>query len=157
MHLEGHESKNWEDPKASPYMTTTERFFKGKTEIVGKFAYSILVGVFGTILLVLFLSTLMNMLDVVKFIPWVMGFNTATTGYCLVEKTRDQLRYRQVSSIVAGILNVLLTCIILHLVSFHLLGGYFFDTRDFIIFLIIGIICSEFGALLAIKYFKLKG
>ncbi len=137
-------------------MTTTEGFFKGKTDAVGKFAYSILVGVFGTILLVLFLCTLLNIVDVIKFIPWIMGFNTATTGYSLVEKTRDRLRYRQVFSIVAGILNVLVTCIILNVISFHLLGGYLFDKKDLMIFLIIGTVCSEFGALLAIRYFRLR-
>ena len=137
-------------------MTISEGFIKGKTHVLGKFAYAVLVGVFGTIILVLFLSTLINTFDAAKFIPWIMGFNTATTGFSLLEKTRDRLKYKQVSSIVAGILNVLLTCVILSLIFFYLLGGYLFDAKDIVIFFIVGIVCSEFGALLAIKFFKLK-
>ncbi len=140
------------------YMTNTVSFFKNKINpyLLGKIAYSIFVGVFGTILLVLFLATFLHTFEVVKFIPWIIALNTAITGYSLLDKTRDQLKYRQLFSISAGIVNVIFTYVILSIISVNFLGEYLLGTWDFIVFLIIGVICSELGALLAIKYFGLK-
>lgn len=139
-------------------MTNTVSFLKNKINsyLLGKIAYSIFIGVFGTILLVLFLATFLHTFEVVKFIPWIIALNTIITGYSLLDKTRDQLKYKQLFSIGAGILNVIFTCVILNIMSVHFLGEYLLGTWDFIVFLIIGVICSELGALLAIRYFKLK-
>ena len=140
------------------YMTITAGFFKNKinTFLIGKIAYSIFVGVFGTIIIVLFLATFLHTFKVVQFIPWIIALNTLITGYSLLDKTRDQLKYKQLSSIGAGILNVVFTYIILCIISVNFLGEYLLSRWDLLIFLIIGFICSELGALLAIRYFKLK-
>ena len=124
--------------------------------LLGKFAYSILAGVFGVAVLAMFLSVFIEIYRVVPFIPWIIAFNTAMTGYSLIDKTRDTLKYKQVSSISAGIFNVIITYFLLSLSSFYLFGENLFSIWDFTLFLIIGIVCSELGALLAIKYFKLK-
>ena len=128
---------------------------KENAPLLGKFAYSILAGVFGVAVLAMFLSVFIEIYRVVPFIPWIIAFNTAMTGYSLIDKTRDTLKYKQVSSISAGILNVLITYFLLSLSSFYLFGESLFSIWDFALFLIIGIVCSELGALLAIKYFKL--
>jgi len=129
---------------------------KENAPLLGKFAYSILAGVFGVAVLAMFLSVFIEIYRVVPFIPWIIAFNTAMTGYSLIDKTRDSLKYKQVSSISAGIFNVIITYFLLSLSSFYLFGENLFSIWDFTLFLIIGIICSELGALLAIKYFKLK-
>ena len=123
---------------------------------LGKFAYSILSGVFGVAVLVMFLAVFMELYRVVPFVPWIIAFNTAMTGYSLIDKTRDTLKHKQISSISAGIFNVIITYFLLSLSSFYLFGESLFSIWDFALFLIIGIVCSELGALLAIKYFKLK-
>ena len=127
-----------------------------KAPLLGKFAYCILTGIFGTAVLIAFLAVFMELYRVVSFVPWIIAFNTAMTGYSLIDKTRDALKYKQVSSISAGILNVIITYFILSIVSFYLFGENLFTKWDFALFLVIGIVCSELGALLAIKYFKLK-
>jgi len=129
---------------------------KEKVPLLGKFAYCILTGVFGVAVLVMFLAVFMELYRVVPFVPWIIAFNTAMTGYSLIDKTRDTLKYKQISSIIAGILNVIITYFLLSLSSFYLFGKSLFSIWDFALFLIIGIVCSELGALLAIKYFKLK-
>ncbi|MBW2606281.1 MAG: hypothetical protein JRD05_01460 [Deltaproteobacteria bacterium] len=129
---------------------------KEKIPLLGKFAYSILTGVFGVAVLVMFLAVFMELYRVVPFVPWIIAFNTAMTGYSLIDKTRDTLKYKQISSIIAGILNVIITYFLLTLSSFYWFGKSLFSIWDFALFLIIGIVCSELGALLAIKYFKLK-
>jgi uncharacterized membrane-anchored protein len=129
---------------------------KENAPLLGKFAYSILAGVFGVAVLAMFLAVFMELYRVVPFIPWIIAFNTAMTGYSLIDKTRDTLKYKQVSSISAGILNVIITCLLLSIFSLYFFGENLFSIWDFALFLIIGIVCSELGALLAIKYFKLK-
>ncbi len=129
---------------------------KEKTPLLGKAAYCILTGIFGTAVLIIFLAVFIELYRIVPFVPWIIAFNTAMTGYSLIDKTRDTLKYKQVSSISAGILNVIITYFLLSLSSFYLFGESLFSIWDFALFLIIGIVCSELGALLAIKYFKLK-
>jgi len=129
---------------------------KENAPLLGKFAYSILAGVFGVAVLAMFLAVFIELHRVVPFLPWIIAFNTAMTGYSLIDKTRDTLKYKQVSSIIAGILNVIITCLLLSIFSLYFFGENLFSIWDFALFLIIGIVCSELGALLAIKYFKLK-
>ncbi|OQY02719.1 MAG: hypothetical protein B6I22_13205 [Desulfobacteraceae bacterium 4572_123] len=124
--------------------------------MLGKFAYSILTGVFGVAIIAIFLAVFIELYRIVSFIPWIIAFNTAMTGYSLIDKTRDILEYKHLSSISAGILNVIITYFLLSLLSFYLFSENLFSIRDFALFLVIGIVCSELGALLAIKYFKLK-
>lgn len=128
---------------------------KEKAPLLGKIAYSILAGVFGAAVFVMFLTVFMGLDRVVSFIAWIIAFNTAVTGYSLIDKTRDTLKYKQISSICAGILTVIITYLFLTLLSFHLFSETLFNKWDLPLFIIIGIICSELGALLAIKYFKL--
>ena len=136
-------------------MITTVGLFRNSFHfsLLGKFVYSTFVGVFGTILLFLFSNTFLNVFEALSFIPWIIALNTAITGYSLLDKTKNLLTHKHVSSIGAGILNVIITYVILTLLFVYLVGESFFDTRDLILFLIIGIVCSELGALLAIKYF----
>ena len=129
---------------------------KEKAPLLGKIAYCILTGIFGTAVLIAFLSVFMELYSVVSFIPWIIAFNTAMTGYSLLDKTKDTLKYKQISSIGAGVLNVIITYFLLSLFSFYFFDENLFSIKDFALFLVIGVICSELGALLAIKYFKLK-
>ena len=129
---------------------------KEKAPLLGKIAYCILTGIFGTAVLIAFLSVFMELYSVVSFIPWIIAFNTAMTGYSLLDKTKDTLKYKQISSIGAGVLNVIITYFLLSLFSFYFFDENLFSIKDFALFLVIGVVCSELGALLAIKYFKLK-
>ena len=129
---------------------------KENAPLMGKFSYSILAGVFGVAVLVVFLSVFIELYSVVPLVPWIIAFNTAMTGYSLIDKTRDTLKYKQACSISAGILNVIITCLLMSIFSLYFFGENLFSILDFAFYLIIGIVCSELGALLAIKYFKLN-
>ena len=138
------------------YILNTMGLTKNSFSLLGKIAYSILAGVLGAILIVLFFSTFLNIFSVLKFIPWIIALNTAITGYSLLDKARDLLRHKQISAMISGILNVLITYSILILISVNIMGENLFNSGDLMVFLIIGIVCSELGAVLAIQYFKLK-
>jgi hypothetical protein len=126
------------------------------SHLPGKFAYAVLVGVFGTILVAFFLATFLHLSGVFRLVPFIIGLNTALAGYTLLEKARDQLRRKYLYAMGTGILTVLMVYAILALMLCYWVGESFLGPLDLLIFLVIGVICSELGAFLAVKYFKLN-
>jgi len=129
---------------------------KTKMHLPGKVATSILTGVIGSLLITLFLTTFLHSHETVTFLPWIIAFNTAVTGYALITKTGNQIKHKKISSLGAGTLNVLLTHVVLSFLFLYSEGEYLLGIWDLLFYLIIGIICSELGTLLAIKYLKTK-
>ncbi len=87
---------------AIAFMFNWEIFENKKIILLYQTASAVLIGVCGTILVIMLLATILPLSKAVNFIPWLIGFNTAMTGYSLVEKTRDSLKYRHIVSIGAG-------------------------------------------------------
>lgn len=137
-------------------MTGIDGFFKNDFYSIGKIAYSILAGVLGTVLIVLFLTTFMDIYKAARCAPWIMAFAAALTGYSLLDKTRDLLKHKQIAAVGAGILNIIITYSVLSFIFLYLTDEYLFNSWDLTLFLIIGIVFSYLGALLAIRYFKLR-
>jgi len=115
---------------------------------------AVLIGAGGTLIILMFLATIMPLSKAVNFVPWLIGFNTAMTGYSVVEKTRTSLKNRYMVSIGAGLLTVFITALILIVLSIYTFGANLFGLVDLLIFFIIGTVCSWIGAWLAVKYFK---
>jgi hypothetical protein len=141
---------------AIAFMLNWEIFENKKIILLYQIASAVLIGVCGTILVIMFLATILPLSKAVNFIPWLIGFNTAVTGYSLVEKTRASLKHRHMASIGAGISNVLITAGVLSGLSVYAIGINLVSTVDLMIFLVIGAACSEFGAWLGAKYHKLN-
>ena len=141
---------------AIAFMLNWEIFENKKIILLYQIASAVLIGVCGTILVIMFLATILPLSKAVNFIPWLIGFNTAVTGYSLVEKMRTSLKHRHMASIGAGISNVLITAGVLSGLSVYATGINLFSTVDLMIFLVIGAACSEFGAWLGAKYHKLN-
>ena len=137
-------------------MLNWEIFENKKIILLYKIASAVLIGACGTILVIMFLATILPLSKAVKFIPWLIAFNTAMTGYSLVEKTRASLKHRHIASIGAGISNVLITAGVLTGLSVYAIGINLFSSVDLTIFLVIGAAGSELGAWLAVKYHKLN-
>ena len=141
---------------AIAFILNWEIFENKKIMLLYQIASAVLIGVCGTILAIMFLATILPLSKAASFIPWLIGFNTAMTGYSLVEKTRASLKYRHMASIGAGISNVLITAGALIGLSVYAFGINLFSPADLMIFLVIGVGCSESGAWLATKYHKLN-
>ena len=118
--------------------------------------WSILIGVGGNMLIFLFLMTFMHIFAAVKFIPWIIAFNTAVSGYSLIDKTRNRIKRKKLSAALMGAIIAIITCGLLVILSIFVVSENFLTLPDFVFFLIIGVIGSTFGALLGIKYFRLK-
>lgn len=119
-------------------------------------SYAVLSGVFGTVILVLFLALFLDLQQLLATIPFVMAFNSAMTGFAFIDKTGLRSRSACLYSMGGGAVNVMLAFIILLLLSLHFLGETPFNGLHFLAYLFIGTGCSMLGSLLAVKYFSQK-
>jgi hypothetical protein len=117
---------------------------------------AILIGIGGNIILLLFLMTFLHIFEVIRFLPWIIAFNTAHTGYSLVDKTGKPRSHRKLVSALAGISNVLITTGILTLLVAVSFGDLILGFRDIGLFIVVGVLCSVGGTLLAARYYKLE-
>ncbi len=123
---------------------------------IWRIATAILAGTCGTIILVYFLSGLVSMDTMGSLLDWMVGFNTALTGYMLVDKSGGRFRYWRWICAGAGLINGVLSVlavnhIYLLTVDFPLVGR-----AEAGILLTIGAVCGALGGLLAKKYQALK-
>jgi hypothetical protein len=128
-----------------------------KSDPFKKIAYSIIVGVLGSLLLVVFFTTLMSYGTIVKLLPWVIGFNAALTGYNLIKRTNNRITYKRISAVGSGILMVIITVVLINIIFFNLMGGYLIYINELILLIAIGAIFSGLGAILAVNVINLKG
>lgn len=119
-----------------------------------KIIKAIFIGIGGNLILIVFLMTFLQIFEAIKFIPWIIAFNTAHTGFSLVDKAGKHPVYFKLTSVIAGLANVLITIGIFATLAVFLLGDLFLEIRDIGIFVIVGVLCSVLGSLLAAKYYK---
>jgi hypothetical protein len=127
-----------------------------KSNQVKTMGYPIIVGIIGSLVLVGFFTSLMSLDTLQKLLPYIIGFNAALTGYNLIKKTDNSLKFRRICAISSGVLMVIITAVILNMVVLHLMGGYFIYLTDTIFLIIIGGVSSGLGAILAIKYLNMN-
>ena len=127
-----------------------------KTDQVKTIAYPIIVGIIGSLVLVGFFTSLMSFGTIEKLLPYIIGFNAALTGYNLIKKTDNSLKFKRICAISSGVLMVITTAVILNLVMLHLMGSYLIYLTDAIFLIIIGGVLSGLGAILAIKYLNMN-
>jgi hypothetical protein len=128
-----------------------------KSNLLKKSAYSIMVGSLGSLLLVVFFTTVMSYENIEKLLPWVIGFNAALTGYNLITRTNDSLKYARISAAGGGILMVIISVVLINIIFFHFMGVYLIYFAELIFLIAIGAFFSVLGAILAIKYINLRG
>lgn len=117
---------------------------------------TISIGVGGILLLVLFLMTFLHVTEALKFIPWIIAFNSALTGFSLVDKTAGQFKRPRTSAVMTGITIVMISTGGLALINMLQVGEILIYTGDLIVYLVCGIVFSFLGAVLAIKNVRLK-
>ena len=116
-----------------------------------KFIYAIFIGVFGSILLVMFITTLMTIGTFKKLLPYIIGFNAALTGYNLMTRIKESLKYKRLWGLISGITMVVGVTSILNIAFYYYTAGYIIDMSDFLILVFIGAVFSWLGSILAIK------
>jgi hypothetical protein len=142
-----------------PHMEYTNAclWIMNKSDLFKKIAYSIIVGVLGSLLLIVFFTTLMSYGTIEKLLPWIIGFNAALTGYNLINRTNNRLKYERIFAVGSGILMVIITVLLINIIYFNLMGFYPIYINELIFLITIGAVLSGLGAILANNFIKLKG
>jgi hypothetical protein len=122
----------------------------------GKTAAGVLAGTVGVVILVLFLNMIVLPADSMKFLPFIIAFNTAITGYMVIDKTRDQFRHKRSVAIFAGAASVILASACLNYLFLQATGLFLISLTDLFSMLVIGCVSSWLGGALAIKYLDLQ-
>lgn len=124
---------------------------KSDGNLIGKAAFAVFSGVCGTLLLVVFCAMFVDVYRVLKFLPWMIAFNTAMTGFSLIEKSKDLIVRKHLAAVSAGLVNVVIVAGILTLFSIYATGENLFSVPKYFLLFVLGAGCSEVGAWLAIK------
>lgn len=127
-----------------------------KTSVAGKIIYSIAVGVGGVAILVVFFTAPITVAPISKLMPWIVGFNGALTGYMAMEKAGQGLKYKRLWSVGVGALMVIGVCALLVFIFPTIVDVSTVTIKDLLVWLVVGVICSGFGGVLAVKYDNLK-
>ena len=119
-----------------------------------KIMRAIFSGIGGNIVILVFLMTFLHIFETIKFMPWILAFNAALTGFALADKTGNHPAYLKTISAIAGLFTIVVTCGIFVGASVLLFGDLYLAVRDIGFFMVVGVVCSEIGTLLAIKYYR---
>jgi hypothetical protein len=111
-----------------------------------------LVGIFGSVLLVMFFISIMSVRTIEKLLPFIIGFNAALTGYNLIIRIKDGLKHKRILSAVSGIFVVVGVALMLNIAFYYYIGGYIVNMVDFLLLAFLGGVFSFLGAILAIRY-----
>lgn len=134
-----------------------EFFSNIKSSLWGQVGYSTLTGLFGTLLLVLFLTGLMPLGATLKYLPWILGFNASVAGYTLMDRAGNKLQHKKPAGLGVGFLVAALTCNLLNLLTLKMTGMPLMGWPEMLSFIIIASLLGGFGAWLALKYASIKG
>jgi hypothetical protein len=140
-------------------MTETAKsdfFSKIKSSFWGQVLYSTMTGLFGSLLLVLFLTGLMPLGETVRYLPWILGFNASVTGYTLLDGIGDRLSFPKLSGAGMGALVAMLVCNFLNVLTLKTAGIALMGAGEILLFIGISSISGGVGAWLTIAYTRIK-
>ena len=119
------------------------------SSVPGRLLSSVLDGVIGSIILILFCSLVVADNNLLRFVPWILAFNTATSGYSFVKKCKNRHSCTMIYAVCAGLLVVGMVCLFFNFFFWH--TGTITVYRG-AVFMVIGLIASGCGGWLAKKY-----
>lgn len=119
-------------------------------------AGSICTGVIGCMILMIFFTTLVPIVSISRLMPWIIGFNCALTGYMMLDKTRNDLKYKRMAVFCSGGMVVILVCCIVFFIVPSIAGFLTVTVAQLVWWLFVGVVLSGLGGILAIKYLNLN-
>jgi hypothetical protein len=137
-------------------MVKKRAFYTIKSSLWGKILSSILTGLFGSMLIVLFLTGLMPLGETVKYLPWILAFNASVAGYTLLDRTRDRLLYKKAAGVGVGFSVAALACTLLNILTLKMVGVGLMGRAEIGVFVSIAALFGGFGAWLAVRYTSIK-
>lgn len=134
----------------------TDFFSKIKSSVWGQVLYSTMTGLFGSLLLVLFLTGLMPLGETVRYLPWILGFNASVTGYTLLDRMGDRLSAPKLTGAGMGALIAMLVCNLLNALALKTSGIALMGAVEMLLFIGIAFLSGSAGAWLAVAYARIR-
>lgn len=126
------------------------------TRILRKAGIAVITGVGGNLVLGMFMMTFLNVWGALKFIPWILAFNSAATGYGLIVKIQSRSPRWKIWAATAGLMTAGISVGIMALYFVYRFGETVFTPQDLIVYSAVTTVASLLGGLLAVKYIKLS-
>jgi len=116
---------------------------------------SIFIGVGGSLILAAFCATFITLENILFIMPLFLAFNSAMTGYKIVESLKNRIKNIPLFSFVLGIGGGTLTFVIVNFAGAFIKTSLLLNIYDLIIYMAVSGITSCLGARLAVRYFNL--
>ncbi len=124
--------------------------------LIQAFAWSVLTGVVGALILAGFLSTLIYPTTLSILMPLIAGINAAFSGYMLIERNGPQIVSKRRLATAVGLVVALLCVVAANMISLRLADFYLLSIAHGMAAAGTGILGGWAGGTLADKYLKLK-
>ena len=122
----------------------------------GQVGYSFMVGLCGSLLIVIVLAGVMPLVDTIRFLPWVLGFNASVAAYTLMERAHARFKRPKAAGMLIGFVLGLVACGLLNLGAVYAAGATVATMTEALVFSAIAAGFGAAGAWLAGAYAKLK-
>lgn len=119
------------------------------------FAWSLLSGIIGILILAGFFSCIMSMETVSMLLPLIVGANAAISGYMLIERG-EQIGHKKTLSATVGMMVAVLSFVSVNFLCFQIAGFFLMTWPQALAATIVGTVGGWSGGLLAVKYRALK-
>jgi hypothetical protein len=131
-------------------------FIQCELPTIQSFLWSLLTGIIGSLILTVFLHSIMSPELLSLIIPLIVGFNAATSGFMLIERTAGEIKREKTSAAIAGMMVALLSLLAVNTLSLKVDGFPLVPDSLAIGATFIGTLAGWSGGILAIKHRALK-
>lgn len=118
-------------------------------------SFSIASGLFGSIILAVFLSGVISAGKTADIMPLIIGFNGAVSGYKAVDLLKGNLAHLKTVGTIAGTAAGVLAWPVLNIVSFYVAGLFILTAGDLATFTVVSGMTGYLGSFTAVRYFQL--
>jgi len=118
-------------------------------------SFSIASGLFGSIILAVFLSGVISANKTADLMPLIIAFNGAVSGYKAVDLLKGSLHRLKTIGTIAGTVAGVLTWPVLNTISFYAAGFFILTAGDLAVFTGLSCLTGYLGSFTAVRYFQL--
>lgn len=123
---------------------------------INAFSWSVLSAVIGTLILAGFFSLIMTLETLSGCLPMIVGANAAISGYMLIERAENEIKYAKTAAATAGVMVAILSVISVNTLCYQIGHFVLLSSMQAIVAVVIAVAGGWSGGVLAIKYQALK-
>ena len=123
---------------------------------IQNFAWSVLSGVIGTLILAGFFSMIMSLELLSMLLPIITGVNASISGYMLLDRAEADMTRKHSTAVTVGMVVAVLSFVAINVFCLRIGGFFLMSTGEALCAVAISGIGAWAGSVLAVKYKALK-